>query len=57
MKQKEIEDIVWNKNKKIIKCLFLKDGKCNSDYNKGNVCDGLTSPKDCPYKIKKENEK
>lgn len=32
------------------KCLLFKYGKCNSSYNKGEMCDGLNAPDNCPYK-------
>jgi len=35
------------------KCIFWKDGKCNSDYAKGLRCGGYVAiPKDCPYNKK-----
>ena len=35
-------------NKK--KCMFWRDGKCNSDYARGLRCGGYAIiPKDCPY--------
>ena len=39
--------------KKRILCIFLKDDRCNSQYNKGLKCDGINPPKKCPYLQKK----
>ena len=55
--EKEIEKIANGKyvnieKPKNIKCLFLKEGKCNSDYYK-EECDGINIPEKCPYKTKK----
>ena len=45
------------KIKKDRKCIFWKDGRCNSDYAKGLICGGYVAiPKDCPYN-KNENPK
>jgi len=37
------------KRLKMVKCMFWKEGKCDSDYNKGYKCDGIHPPCDCPY--------
>ncbi len=31
-------------------CDFLGDGKCNSKYGKNMKCDGVHTPKKCPWK-------
>jgi hypothetical protein len=35
------------------KCMFWKNGKCNSAYAKGLKCDGIHPPKNCPYDLGK----
>ncbi len=42
-------------NKKVAKkpkriCDFLGDGRCNSNYGKNMKCDGMNTPKKCPWK-------
>jgi hypothetical protein len=32
------------------RCLFIKRGKCSSDYGNKIKCDGLNTPEKCPYK-------
>lgn len=32
-----------------MKCLFFKEGKCNSDYGSRMECDGIHPPLKCPY--------
>lgn len=38
------------------KCAMESKGKCKSDYNYNNECDGINVPEKCPYKLK-EKEK
>jgi hypothetical protein len=35
------------------KCMFWKDGKCNSMYAKGLKCDGIHPPEKCPWDLRK----
>jgi hypothetical protein len=41
------------KDKTGSKCIFYKDGKCNSDYASDIKCDGISVPVNCPYQILK----
>ena len=36
-----------------IKCIFWKNGRCNSDYGNGIKCDGINPPEGCPYSPEK----
>jgi len=40
--------VVPPKKQSKLKCMMFKDGKCNSDYNKGMAC----TKKRCPYDSK-----
>lgn len=35
------------------KCIFFKEGRCNSDYGKTVRCDGIKNSEDCPYNSNK----
>lgn len=47
-----------HKNTSKQKCMFWRNGYCNSDYAKELPCKGdrLDLPKGCPYKIKTQAE-
>jgi hypothetical protein len=42
-------DFIYNNGK----CMFWKDGYCNSTYAKGSKCDGIHPPSNCPYDLRK----
>jgi hypothetical protein len=37
------------KEKEGERCIYYKEGKCNSDYSKNVECDGINISDDCPY--------
>jgi len=40
-----------------IKCMMFKNNKCQSNYSKNIICDGIHVPKDCSYSLNKFGKK